>query len=104
MSNYLFDIDGTVSQDISNETPELMPGAEAYEDMIEMVNKLYDEGHIITFFTARTDDHKEVTETWLKEKGFKYHNLILNKPRSNGMKYIYIDNMPGEYRQVKTRR
>jgi len=33
------------------------------------------------FFTARTDEHREVTEEWLKKHGVKYHRLILNKPR-----------------------
>ena len=51
------------------------------QDSVEMVNKLYDEGHYICFFTARTEEHKEVTESWLRQNGVRYHQVIFNKPR-----------------------
>ena len=90
VKNYLIDIDGTVCDDVPNEEPERMGTVEPYPDALEILNKWYDEGHIITFFTSRTDDHKEVTEMWLKKHGFKYHHLLLNKPR--GGNYHWIDN------------
>ena len=68
--NYLIDIDGTAGEDIPNEEPERMATAEAYPDAIETINRWYIEGHHICFFTARTEDHREVTEIWLDEKGF----------------------------------
>jgi uncharacterized HAD superfamily protein len=55
-----------------------------------MVNKWHEEGHIITFFTSRTEDLREITETWLTQYGFKYHALLMNKPR--GGNYHWIDN------------
>ena len=88
--NYLIDIDGTVGEDIPNEEPERMVTAEAYLDAIETINRWYGEGHHICFFTARTEDHREVTETWLEEKGFHYHTLLMGKPR--GGNYHWIDN------------
>ena len=88
--NYLIDIDGTVGEDIPNEEPERMVTAEAYPDAIETINRWYSEGHHICFFTARTEDHREVTETWLEEKGFHYHTLLMGKPR--GGNYHWIDN------------
>ena len=88
--NYLIDIDGTICEDIPNNEPERMLSCEPYADALQICNKWYDEGHIITFFTSRTDEHKEVTEIWLKKHGFKYHNLLLNKPR--GGNYHWIDN------------
>ena len=44
----------------------------------------------ITFFTSREEQHREVTEVWLKENGFKYHELLLGKPR--GGNYHWVDN------------
>jgi len=88
--NFLIDIDGTVCEDIPNEEPERMPYAAVYPDALQKVNQWYAEGHIITFFTSRTEAHREVTEKYLKEKGFKYHGLIVGKPR--GGNYHWIDN------------
>ena len=90
IKNYLVDIDGTVCDDIPNEEPERMPHATPYPDALEMLNQWYDEGHIITFFTSRTEAHRAVTETWLHENGFKYHGLLMGKPR--GGNYHWIDN------------
>jgi len=90
VKNYLIDIDGTICDDIPNEEPERMLTAMPYLDALKILNKWYDEGHIITFFTSRTDEHKEVTEIWLRKNNFKYHHLLLNKPR--GGNYHWIDN------------
>jgi uncharacterized HAD superfamily protein len=90
VKNYLIDIDGTVGDDIPNEEPERMVTAEAYPDALKICNKWFDEGHIITYFTSRTEAQRVVTENWLKEKGFKYHNLLMGKPR--GGNYHWIDN------------
>jgi hypothetical protein len=88
--NYLIDIDGTICDDIPNEEPERMATAAHYPDALETLNKWYEEGHFITFFTSRTEEHRTVTETWLAEKGFKYHGLLMGKPR--GGNYHWIDN------------
>ena len=88
--NFLIDIDGTICEDIPNEEPERMRTAKVFPDALEMVNKWYEEGHIITFFSSRTEEHREVTEEWLRGIGFKYHQLLLNKPR--GGNYHWIDN------------
>jgi hypothetical protein len=88
--NYLIDIDGTVGEDIPNEEPERMATAEVYPDAVETINRWYSEGHHICFFTARTEDHREVTERWLTENNFQYHTLLMEKPR--GGNYHWIDN------------
>lgn len=88
--NFLIDIDGTVTEDVPNEEPERMKSCEPFYDALEMVNKWYDEGHIITFFTSRTEDLREITEEWLQRHGFKYHGMLMNKPR--GGNYHWIDN------------
>jgi hypothetical protein len=90
IKNFLVDIDGTICDDIPNEEPERMVDVEPFPDAVKVINQWYEEGHIITFFTSRTDEHKEITETWLKKCGFKYHFLLLNKPR--GGNYHWIDN------------
>ena len=90
IKNFMIDIDGTICDDIPNEEPERMKDAKLYPDALKTINKWYEEGHIITFFTSRTEDHREVTEEWLKGNGFKYHGLLLGKPR--GGNYHWIDN------------
>ena len=90
VKNYLIDIDGTICDDIPNEEPERMLTCDVYPDALEVVNKWYEEGHIITFFTSRTEEHREITENWLQLHNFKYHGLLMGKPR--GGNYHWIDN------------
>jgi hypothetical protein len=90
IKNYLIDIDGTICDDIPNEEPERMATAKLYPDALVTLNKWYDEGHVIFFFTSRTEQHRIVTEKWLNEHGFKYHGMVMGKPR--GGNYHWIDN------------
>lgn len=89
IKNYLIDIDGTICEDIPNEEPERMLTAEEIPNAKEIINKWYDAGHIITFFTSRLEEHRTYTEQWLKEHGFKYQGIIFGKPR--GGNYHWID-------------
>lgn len=90
VKNFLIDIDGTICDDIPNEEPERMITCKPYPDALEMINKWFKEGHVITFFTSRTEEHREITENWLRKHDFKYHGLLMNKPR--GGNYHWIDN------------
>jgi len=90
VKNYLIDIDGTICDDIPNEEPERMLTASVYPEALKTLNKWYEECHVITFFTSRIEKHREVTQNWLKEHGFKYHGLLMDKPR--GGNYHWIDN------------
>ena len=90
VKNYLIDIDGTITEDVPNEEPERMVTCLPYKGSIDMINTWYNEGNIITFFTSRTNEHELVTKQWLDKHGFKYHNLLFNKPR--GGNYHWIDN------------
>ena len=90
IKNYLIDIDGTICDDIPNEEPERMATAALYPDALDTLNKWFKEGHVITFFTSRTEEHRVVTEVWLKENGFKWHGLLMGKPR--GGNYHWVDN------------
>jgi len=90
IKNFLIDIDGTICDDVPNEEVERMATILPYPDSLKILNKWYEEGHIIYFFTSRTEAHREVTEDWLKKHNFKYHGIIFGKPR--GGNYHWIDN------------
>ena len=90
IKNYLIDIDGTVCDDIPNEEPERMATAEVYTDALATLNDWYNHGHVITFFTSRLEEHRDITRKWLDDNGFKYHGLLMGKPR--GGNYHWVDN------------
>ena len=90
---FMIDIDGTICDDIKNEDSHLYATAKLFPSALEIINKWYEEGHVITFFTARESKDRKVTETWLKENGFKYHGLVMDKPRiKDNQEYVWIDN------------
>ena len=94
---YCVDIDGTIC------TPTVgrdYHKAEPWQDRIKVLNKLYDEGNYIIYFTARAMGRfadlphsvasvkaKEVlfelTKQQLEEWGVKYHELIMGKPHAD---------------------
>jgi uncharacterized HAD superfamily protein len=91
---FIIDIDGTISEHIRNEDGiERMRVAKPYLDVILEINKWYELGHYICFFTARTTEHEPVTREWLKKYNVSYHQLIMNKPRklSPYTEYHFID-------------
>jgi hypothetical protein len=89
LKNLIIDIDGVVCEDVPNEEPERMVIAQEIAGSKKQINSWYKLGHIITFFTARTEGQRKITEKWLKDHGFNYHSLIMGKPR--GGNYHYID-------------
>jgi len=92
---YVFDIDGTICSLTDGNYQEAKP----FEDRIEIINKLYEDGNTIIFHTARgmgrtKNSHlladrmfKHVTLFQLQEWGVKYHKLFMGKPSGD----IYID-------------
>ena len=76
---YCIDIDGTIC------TPTVgrdYHKAEPWKNRIEVLNKLYDEGHYIVYWTARglksgrgEEYYRPITEKQLEEFGCKYHEL-----------------------------
>ena len=90
IKNYMIDIDGTITDDVPNEEPERMATCAPFPAALETLNQWHAEGHVITFFTSRTEEHRAVTEAWLDKHGFLYHGLLMGKPR--GGNYHWIDN------------
>ena len=98
---YCVDIDGTIC------TPTVgrdYHKAEPWQDRIKVLNKLYDEGNYIIYFTARAMgrfagySHSiaakkaeevlfELTKQQLEDWGVKHHGLFMGKPSGD----IYID-------------
>ena len=94
---YVVDIDGTIcSPTVGRDYHK----AEPWQDRIKLLNKLYDEGHYIIYFTARAmgrfsdQPHSiaatkakevlfELTEKQLNAWGVKYHELIMGKPHAD---------------------
>lgn len=75
------DIDGTIctwERDGSYEE------AKPYLERIKKINALYEEGNIITYWTARGSgsgiDWSFITKKQLNEWGVKYHKLFFGKP------------------------
>jgi len=75
------DIDETIchSPDKPNYTTSI-----PIKENIEKANKLYDEGHLIVYWTARGSssgiDWEDVTKKQFKEWKVKYHDLKFGKP------------------------
>ena len=65
--------------------------AKPYKERIEKINKLYDDGHKITYWTARGTmtgiKWFNITLKQLKEWGCKFHELKMGKPYYN----LFID-------------
>ena len=82
------DIDHTICEtDTSLDYEAAIP----WQENIDKVNQLYDDGHTIVYWTARGSgsglDWRDVTEKQFEKWGVKYHKLILKKPLYN----IFID-------------
>ena len=88
---YVFDIDGTIcthNGDYQQAKPILK--------RIARINKLYDQGHIIHFLTARGMGRsknespllfEQLTQEQLQKWGVNYHELFMGKPAGD----LYID-------------
>lgn len=82
------DIDETICQTSQNRAYE---DAIPIKDNINKINKLYDEGNTIVYWTSRGSrkqiDWYEITSKQLHEWGVRYHELRLDKPYYD----IFID-------------
>lgn len=87
MTVYCFDIDGTICTNTDGGYAQAIP----FKEVIEKINRLYDDEHRIIFYTARGStthiDWYDFTRKQLKEWGVKYHELVTGKPYAD----LYID-------------
>jgi len=80
----VIDLDGTILEEKDQQErlrAAPVPGA------VEAVNTLYEMGHTIIIYTARTYRELELTLNQLKRFGVKYHHLVLGKPVAD----IFVD-------------
>jgi capsule biosynthesis phosphatase len=102
-NTYVIDIDETICEIIKpgmiyiDAVPKL--------DVINQLNKLYDQGHTIILFTARgmktyNNDIRKiyqyvypVIEKWCKKHNVKYHQLIMGKPWGENVFYVDDKNL-----------
>jgi len=94
---YVVDIDGTICY--PGEGEQRYTHAVPRQDRIDIINNLYDEGHIVTYLTARGmgrhnnnrekayEEFYDFTVKQLETWGCKYTELFLGKPSGD----IYID-------------
>lgn len=77
---FMVDIDGT----ICNNTNGDYQNAKPYSNRIERMNRLYEEGNEVHYWTARGmssgKDWQELTRKQFDEWGVKYTSLNFNKP------------------------
>lgn len=86
----LIDIDGTIcTEERTFDRPLAKPIAGAKEK----INKWYEDGHTIIFWSARGWEQYKVTEKWLKDNGFMYHQILLGKPQGT----IFIDDRARQF-------
>lgn len=77
---YVVDIDNTICHTIGSDYANSRP----YHTRIEKINKLFDEGNTIIYWTARgmasNKDHSELTKKQLQDWGCKFTELRMQKP------------------------
>jgi|TARA_Y100000816_G_C26008704_1_gene527311 hypothetical protein len=83
------DVDNTIVNTIGNSYDKSTP----IQENIDKANKLYDEGHTITYWTARgcksgkTAEYFRLTYSQLTQFGAKFHELRMGKPHFD----LFID-------------
>lgn len=74
------DIDGTICDTIGIDYESAIPK----RARIELINKWYDQGDMIVYYTSRgfkmVKDYKDLTIYQLDKWGCKYHELRMDKP------------------------
>lgn len=81
------DIDNTIT--ITNGSDYI--NSQPLYDKIKIINELFDDGHTITYWTARGSasgtNYYDLTKKQLEDWCVKYHDLIIGKPSYD----IFID-------------
>lgn len=84
---FIFDIDGVVCETKKGDYKKAKPK----KGRIEKINKLYDNGNTIVFFTSRGKmtgiDWSKLTHYQFKRWKLKHHDIIFGKPFGD----LYVD-------------
>ncbi|MGA2656305.1 MAG: HAD family acid phosphatase [Verrucomicrobiota bacterium] len=76
----MIDIDGTA---LTQQKPGEYAKCQPIPGAVEFINKLYENGHQIVFFTSRNFKYMQQTHEQLRGFGFKYHHLDMGKPHGD---------------------
>jgi hypothetical protein len=80
---FYVDIDGTIAKTEHGDYNHSKPD----EEMISLINRLYDKGHTVIYYTARGTttgiDWHTFTNSQLVGWGVKFHELLMGKPDYN---------------------
>ena len=80
MKTYIVDIDGTICKTDGNNYKNSVP----IQENIDKINKLYDEGEFIIYWTSRGNSTNMnlliLTENQLYQWGCKHNSLRMGKP------------------------
>lgn len=60
---------------IREKIEEIYSNVKAVDKAREILTELYDEGHRLILITARSEEHRSLTEKWLAENNIPYHEL-----------------------------
>lgn len=89
----LIDIDGTIlTQQKPGEYEKAQPTIIRAPSLFfaglpsdEFINKLFNEGHQIVFYTNRNFKYMQMTYKQLRDFGFKFHHIDFSKPHADGI-------------------
>lgn len=93
--SFVFDIDDTICNNKNRDYENAMP----FQEVIDKINHLYDNGATIKLYTSRgmvscngdieniIAKNKDVLERWLAKNNVKYNELIFGKPLGD----MYVD-------------
>jgi len=87
----IIDLDGTICTEEKTFERAL---AKPKNGAIEAVNQLFDDGHIVIIYTARSWSEYRLTEDWLKQHGLRYSQLVMGKPIGD----LWIDDRAIEFK------
>jgi ribonucleotide monophosphatase NagD (HAD superfamily) len=73
---WILDLDGTIVKHNGYK----IDGEDTFLEGAEEFLKSLPSGDMIVFVTARTDEHKEITEQFLAKHNIRYEHIIFNAP------------------------
>ena len=73
------DIDGCVAEPLDSNHRHQYWLNMPIKEMIDKVNKLYEDKYVIIYYTGRALEYYEETYSWLVKNGCKFHALRMGK-------------------------